>query len=64
MPAVNAVVRALSGVRVFERDELTGALADMGLIDVEQRVTGLAQFVSCSRPRWPASQSSAILDWL
>jgi hypothetical protein len=50
VPTVNAVVRALNGVRVFGRDELTGALADRGLIDVEQRVTGLAQFVSCSRP--------------
>jgi SAM-dependent methyltransferase len=50
VPAVNAVVRALSGVRVFGRDELTGALANGGLIDIEQRVTGLAQFVFCSRP--------------
>jgi SAM-dependent methyltransferase len=50
VPAASAVVRALSGVRVFGRDELTGALADRGLVDVEQRVTGLAQFVSGSRP--------------
>ncbi len=49
-PAADAVVRGLSGVRVFGRDELTGALADGGLVDVEQRVTGLAQFVSGSRP--------------
>ncbi|HET7485674.1 MAG TPA: methyltransferase domain-containing protein [Solirubrobacterales bacterium] len=48
--AANAVVRALSGVRVFGRDELTGALVDSGLVGVEQRVTGLAQFVSGSRP--------------
>jgi SAM-dependent methyltransferase len=50
LSAANAVVRSLSGVRVFGRDELTGALADRGLIDVEQRVTGLAQFVSGIRP--------------
>jgi SAM-dependent methyltransferase len=48
--ATNAVVQALSGVRVFGRDELTGALAGSGLADIEQRVTGLAQFVSGSRP--------------
>jgi SAM-dependent methyltransferase len=46
----NAVVRGLSGVRIFARDELTGALRDRGLIDVEQRVAGLAQFVSARRP--------------
>jgi SAM-dependent methyltransferase len=48
--ATDAVVQRLSGVRVFGRDELTGALADSGLVDVEQRVAGLAQFVSASRP--------------
>jgi SAM-dependent methyltransferase len=49
-PAVAAVVRSLSGVRMFGREELTGALSAGGLVDVEQRVTGLAQFVSGSRP--------------
>ncbi len=49
-PAANAVVRPLSGVRVFGRDELTGALVDGGLVGVEQQVTGLAQFVSGRRP--------------
>lgn len=44
--ATDAVVRRLSGVRIFARDELTQALADSGLTEVEQRVTGLAQFVS------------------
>ena len=42
----NAVVRRLSGIRVFGRDELPRALRDDGLVKVEQRVTGLAQFVS------------------
>ena len=46
----NAVVHRLSGVRIFDRDELTGALADAGLAEVEQRVVGLAQFVSARRP--------------
>lgn len=45
----DSVVRPLSGVRVFGREELTQALLDDGLVDVEQRVTGLAQFVSARR---------------
>jgi ubiquinone/menaquinone biosynthesis C-methylase UbiE len=45
----NAVVRGLSGVRIFARDELTGALRDRGLTSIEQRVTGLAQFVSARK---------------
>lgn len=47
----DAVVRGLTGIRVFGRDELTLALRERGLVQVEQRVTGLAQFVSASRPR-------------
>ena len=47
--ATSAVVRTLSGVRIFGCDELTGALVDRGLTGVEQRVTGLAQFVSGRR---------------
>jgi ubiquinone/menaquinone biosynthesis C-methylase UbiE len=46
----NAVVRGLSGVRIFARDELTGALRERGLADVEQRVAGFAQFVSARKP--------------
>lgn len=46
----NAIVRRLSGVRIFERDELTRALNDDGLVEIEQRVSGLAQFVSASKP--------------
>jgi SAM-dependent methyltransferase len=46
----NTVVRGLSGVRIFGRDELTAALIENGLVDVEQRVAGLAQFVSGRRP--------------
>jgi SAM-dependent methyltransferase len=47
---MDAVSRGLTGARVFGRDELTGALGDAGLIQVEQRVTGLAQFVSARKP--------------
>jgi ubiquinone/menaquinone biosynthesis C-methylase UbiE len=48
--ATNAIVRTLSGVRVFGRDELTRALRERGLTRVEQRVAGFAQFVSASKP--------------
>jgi len=46
----NAVVRRLSGVRVFGREDLTKSLRDAGLVGVEQQVAGLAQFVSGSKP--------------
>ncbi len=46
----NAVVRRLTGVRIFARDELTQALRDHGLTGIEQRVSGVAQFVSATKP--------------
>ncbi len=42
------LVRAVTGVRVFGREELVDALEDEGLEQIEQRVSGLAQFV-CGR---------------
>ena len=48
--ATNALVRGLSGVRIFGRDDLTGALRDHGLIDVRRRLAGFAQFVSGKKP--------------
>jgi SAM-dependent methyltransferase len=44
------VVERLSGMRVFEPDEITGALADRGFVDVRQRVSGLIQFVGGRLP--------------
>ncbi len=44
------VVRRLSGVRIFARDELTRAMKDHGLVEIDQRVTGLAQFLSARKP--------------
>jgi ubiquinone/menaquinone biosynthesis C-methylase UbiE len=44
------VVRRLSGVRIFARDELTRAMKDDGLVEIDQRVTGLAQFLSARKP--------------
>jgi len=48
--AVDALVRPLTGVRIFGRDEITRELRAQGLADVRQRVSGLAQFVSARRP--------------
>jgi len=48
--ARNAIVRGLSGVRIFARDELTHALAQGGLTAVEQRVSGFGQFISARKP--------------
>ena len=39
------VVERLSGMRVFEPDEITGALDERGFSDVRSRVSGLVQFV-------------------
>ena len=45
----DAVVRPLTGVRIFGRDELMRELRAQGLVDVRQHVAGLAQFVSARR---------------
>jgi SAM-dependent methyltransferase len=42
----NNVALKLGGVRIFTPDELTGALSDRGLLDVEQEISVSAQFVS------------------
>jgi len=44
------LVKSATGVRMFGRNELTRALSARGLIDVRQRVSGLAQFVAASKP--------------
>ena len=46
----DALVRPLTGVRIFGRDELIDALREHGLVDVRRRISGLAQFVSARRP--------------
>ncbi len=48
-PPIASTVRGITGVKVFGREELTRALRKGGLVDVEQRVTGFAQFVSARR---------------
>jgi SAM-dependent methyltransferase len=44
------LVAARSGMRMFERGEITGALAARGLVDVECRTSGLTQFVGGTLP--------------
>ena len=48
--AMDAMVRPLTGVRVFGRDEIAEGLRDRGIEVGELRVAGLAQFVSGRRP--------------
>jgi ubiquinone/menaquinone biosynthesis C-methylase UbiE len=43
--AFEEVVRVRSGMHLFERDELVGALEERGFAEVRQRVTGFTQFV-------------------
>ena len=48
--ATDALIRPLTGTRIFGRDEISGALRDRGLTVGAQRVSGLAQFVSARNP--------------
>lgn len=43
--AVETVLAAPAGIRIFERDEIVEALRTRGFTDVRQRVSGLTQFV-------------------
>lgn len=44
------IVHALTGVRMFGRDELTDALRAHGLQAVERHVSGFAQFIAARKP--------------
>jgi SAM-dependent methyltransferase len=46
---IDGLLGARSGQRMFERDEITGALEERGFTDVRQRISGLAQFVGGRR---------------
>ena len=48
-PLARTALKALTGVRLFTRDELAEGLRDRGLRRVHTRVNGLAQFVSARR---------------
>jgi SAM-dependent methyltransferase len=43
--ALESVLEARSGARMFERDELTGSLEERGFTDIRQRIAGITQFV-------------------
>ena len=45
MRTIDGLMGARSGMRMFERDEITNALAARGFEDIRQRVSGLTQFV-------------------
>jgi SAM-dependent methyltransferase len=49
VPADGPSVRK-RGLFMFKRNELTGALRDLGLVDVEQRVMRVVQIVSARKP--------------
>jgi SAM-dependent methyltransferase len=46
---IDGFLGARSGMRMFERDEITGALRERGFIDLSQRVAGLTQFVGARK---------------
>jgi len=46
----SSIVRRLSGVRIFGRDELVRVLVDAGLVEVDRKIAGLAQFLSARKP--------------
>jgi SAM-dependent methyltransferase len=48
--ALGIPVRAVAGIRIFGRDEVTGRLRELGLTGVGQRVAGFGQFVSARKP--------------
>jgi hypothetical protein len=45
MRGFERLVQMRSGMRMFEQDEITGALRERGYADVRQRVAGFTQFV-------------------
>jgi SAM-dependent methyltransferase len=45
VPALKPLIRRMSGLRVFERDEITEALAARGFFGIHQRIAGVVQFV-------------------
>ncbi len=48
--SMKPVIERLSGMRVFEADEITRALAERDFVDVGKRVSGLVQFVGGRLP--------------
>lgn len=38
------------GLRLFGRNDITGMFADAGLVDIEQRLRGVTQYVNATKP--------------
>ncbi|HEU5041247.1 MAG TPA: methyltransferase domain-containing protein [Gemmatimonadales bacterium] len=51
--AVRPALHALTGIRLFGRDEITAAFSELGLRAIDQRVAGFGQFVSARKPAPP-----------
>jgi SAM-dependent methyltransferase len=51
--------RASGGMRVFESDEITGALRERGFVGIHQRLAGVVQFVGGRLPSEPGSPDEA-----
>ena len=45
LPPLKPLIQRASGMRLFEADEITGALEDRGFGEIHQRVAGMVQFV-------------------
>lgn len=50
LPLVKQGVKLASGLRLFERDEVTGELEALGFTEIHQRTSGLVQFVGARAP--------------
>jgi len=50
LPPLKPVVERMSGMRMFESDEIVRALADRGFVNVRQRLAGVVQFVGGRLP--------------
>jgi SAM-dependent methyltransferase len=46
----NAPRRSVNGMLVFERDDITDALREHGLVDIDQRIMRMMQMVSARKP--------------
>src|SRR5207248_11630242 len=46
----DTVLNAPLGIRTFRRSEFTDLFTEAGLVDIEQKITGLLQFVAATAP--------------
>jgi SAM-dependent methyltransferase len=58
-PVKPVLQRASGGMRVFEPDEITGALSERGFVGIHQRLAGVVQFVGGRLPGEEAATDKA-----